>query len=36
MGTAIILDVDGRQVRTTDVTYDDLVVLYKQFIKKEW
>lgn len=29
-----MLDVDGRQVRTTDVTYDDLVVLYKQFIKK--
>lgn len=28
------LDVSGRQVLTTEVTYDDLVILYKQYIEK--
>ena len=29
-----ILDVAGRQVLTTEVTYDDLVILYEQYIEK--
>lgn len=34
MGKAVYLDVDGRKVLTTEVTYDDLVTLYKQYIEK--
>ena len=34
MGQAKLLDVAGRQVLTTEVTYDDLVILYKQYIEK--
>ena len=34
MGIAKNLDVDGRQVLTTQITYDDLVILYKQYIEK--
>lgn len=34
MGIAKNLDVDGRQVLTTEITYDDLVILYKQYIEK--
>lgn len=33
MGIAVILDVAGRQVSSTEITYDDLVILYQQFIK---
>ena len=32
MGQAKFLDVDGRQVLTTEVTYNDLVILYNQYI----
>ena len=34
MAQAKLLDVAGRQVLTTEVTYDDLVILYKQYIEK--
>ena len=34
MAQAKLLDVVGRQVLTTEVTYDDLVILYKQYIEK--
>ena len=34
MGQAKFLDVNGRQVLTTEVTYDDLVILYNQYIEK--
>ena len=34
MAQAKNLDVGGRQVLTTKVTYDDLVILYKQYIEK--
>ena len=34
MGQAKLLDVAGQQVLTTEVTYDDLVILYKQYIEK--
>lgn len=33
MGIAVILDVAGRQVSSTEITYDDLVILYQQFIE---
>lgn len=34
MAQAKYLDVDNRKVLTTEVTYDDLVILYKQYIEK--
>lgn len=34
MGKAIYLDVADRKVLTTQITYDDLVILYKQYIEK--
>ena len=34
MAQAKLLDVAGRQVLTTEVTYDDLVILYEQYIEK--
>ena len=34
MGKAIYLDVGGRKVLTTEVTYEDLVILYKQYIAR--
>lgn len=34
MGKAVYLDVAGRQVLATQVTYEDLVILYNQYIKK--
>lgn len=34
MGKAILLNVNGRQVKTVDVTYDDLIWLYKDFEKR--
>lgn len=34
MGQPIYLNVGNRKVLTTNVTYDDLIVLYKQYIEK--
>lgn len=34
MGKAIYLDVADRKVLATKITYDDLVILYQQYIKK--
>ena len=34
MGKAVYLDVGGQKVLTTEVTYEDLVILYKQYIEK--
>lgn len=34
MGKPIYLDVGNKKVLTTKITYDDLVVLYKQYIEK--
>lgn len=34
MGTAIYLNVDGKQVLSTDVTYQDLIWLYTDFNRK--
>lgn len=34
MGKAVYLDVVDRKVLTTEVTYEDLVILYKQYIEK--
>lgn len=33
MGKAIYLDVADRKVLATKITYDDLVILYQQYIK---
>lgn len=34
MGKAVYLDVADRKVLETEITYDDLVVLYNQYIEK--
>ena len=34
MGKAIYLNVGSKKVLTTEITYDDLVILYKQYIEK--
>ena len=34
MGKAIYLDIADRKVLTTEVTYEDLIILYNQYIKK--
>ena len=33
MGIATILKVGDREVKSTEVTYDDLVILYNQYIE---
>lgn len=34
MAKSVYLDVDGRKVLSKDITYDDLVILYRQFYEK--
>lgn len=34
MGKAVYLDVGNRKVLATKITYNDLIILYKQYIEK--
>ena len=32
--TQVLLNVVGRKIKATEITYDDLVILYRQFVNK--